>query len=150
MSVPPGRSERIAGVALALLGVAVAAEATTFEVAFLTDPVGPKALPYLSAFIFVVAGVVMAARPGAVAPWPPRPVLLRMAAAVGAFAAYALLLAPVGFVASTTAVVGTLSVLFGARPLHAFSAAFALAVVMWYGFVFALGLPLPLGAVWRL
>ena len=143
-----GRSERVAGVVLVLAGLGVAAEASTFTVGFMTDPVGPKALPYLSAFVFVVAGALLAWRPGAGPVWPARALVARMAGATAAFLVYAALLAPIGFFTATTAVVGTLSVLFGGPPRKAFAAAALLAAAMWFGFVYGLGLPLPMGALW--
>ncbi|MGD8321425.1 MAG: tripartite tricarboxylate transporter TctB family protein [Gemmatimonadota bacterium] len=146
---PPGVTDRVAGGILVLLGIAVGAEASTFEVAFLTDPVGPKALPYLAAAIFVVAGAVLLTRPGVRRSWPRRGVLLRMGGAVVAFGAYAAVLAPLGFTVSTTLAVGTLSVLFGGPWRRSFGAALTLSVVLWYLFVWVLGLPLPLGSVWR-
>ena len=142
------RSERIAGVILVLAGVAAAAEAMTFDVFFMVDPVGPKALPLLSAGIFVVTGVLLAARPTRGVVWPGRPKLLRMGGSIAAFLAYAGMLAPLGFFTATTAAVGALSTLFGAPPLRAFAAAAALATAMWFGFVFGLGLPLPIGELW--
>jgi putative tricarboxylic transport membrane protein len=141
--------DRIAGPLLVLLGVAVGAEASTFNVAFPTDPVGPKALPYLSALVFVVAGVVLIARPTMGAPWPHRTVLLRMAGATAAFGAYSALIAPLGFVVATTITVSALSSLFGGPWKKALGAAVTLSVVLWYLFVWVLGLPLPLGSVWE-
>ena len=66
-----------------------------------------------------------------------------------AFGAYAALIAPVGFVVATTATVASLSVLFGASLRKAVGAALTLSVVLWYLFVWVLGLPLPLGSVWE-
>ncbi len=144
-----GLGDRIAGAVLVALGVGVALDASTFDVAFLTDPVGPKALPLLSAVIFLAAGVILLARGGRRRPWPSGPVLLRMGAAAAVFAVYALLLAPLGFVVATTAAVCALSLLFGGPWRKSLGAATALSVVLWYLFVWALGLPLPLGAVWE-
>lgn len=141
-------SDRVAGVVLTVAGLAVAAEATTFDVTFMVDPVGPKALPMLSAVVFVLAGLSLAARPGTGPAWPGRSDVLRMVGATAAFVAYALALAPLGFFTATTAAVGTLSVLFGGPPKRAFAAAALLAGAMWFGFVYALGLPLPLGDLW--
>jgi putative tricarboxylic transport membrane protein len=149
MNVASTRTDRVAGVLLALLGVAVGAEATTFDVLFRTDPVGPKVLPMLSATVFVGSGLWLAVRPGRSGDWPPRPVLLRMAGAVAAFGAYAALLAPLGFVVATTATVSTLSMLFGAPWKKAVAAALTLSVVLWYLFVWVLGLILPLGSLWE-
>jgi putative tricarboxylic transport membrane protein len=127
----------------------VGAEATTFDVVFRTDPVGPKALPLLAAAIFVGSGTFLALRPGRGGAWPPRPVLMRMGGAVVAFGAYAALIAPLGFVVATTATVSALSLLFGAPRRNAVGAALTLAVVLWYLFVWVLGLPLPLGSAWE-
>ena len=134
---------------VAALGLAVGAEATTFDVLFRTDPVGPKLLPLVAAAIFVGSGVFLAARPGPGAPWPPGPVLARMAGAVAAFGAYAALIGPLGFVVATTGTVSALSLLFGGPWKKAVTAALTLSVVLWYLFVWVLGLLLPLGTVWE-
>lgn len=144
---PSGR--RASGAVLLLLGLGVGAEATTFNVTFLTDPVGPKALPFLSAVIFVVAGITLLVRPGPEPAWPARPTLIRMAGAVGAFGVYAALLAPLGFVVATTVTVSALSMLFNGPRTKSVAAALGLSVTLWYLFVWVLGLTLPLGTVWR-
>lgn len=149
MSEVSSRTDRVAGTVVAALGLAVGAEATTFDVLFRTDPVGPKALPLLAAAVLVGSGVYLAARPGRGATWPPRPTLVRMAGAVAAFGAYAALLAPLGFVVATTATVSALSILFGGPWKKAVAAAVTLSVVLWYLFVWVLGLLLPLGSVWE-
>ena len=145
----PTRTDRFTGAALGLLGAAVALEATTFDVLFLTDPVGPKALPMLAAGILVASGAMLLARPGIGGAWPGRSVLVRMVGAVAAFGAYAGLLAPLGFVLSTTATVASLSMLFGGPWRKSVGAAAVLSVTLWYLFVWLLGLPLPLGALWE-
>lgn len=149
MSDRSSRTDRVAGIVVTALGLAVGAEATTFHVLFRTDPVGPKVLPMLAAAIFVGCGLVLVARPGPGGPWPARPALLRMAGAVAAFGVYAALLAPLGFVVATTVTVTALSILFGAAWRKAATAALLLSVVLWYLFVWALGLPLPLGTLWE-
>jgi len=135
----PGRTDR----------VAVAAEATNFDVAFLTDPVGPKALPGLVAAILVVSGATLALRRGEPRSWPSGRVLVRMAGAVAAFGSYAAILPPLGFVVATTATVSALSMLFGGPWRRSLAAALTLSVVLWYLFVWVLGLPLPLGSMWE-
>lgn len=144
-----GVTGRAAGMVLLLLGAAVGGEAMTFHVTFLTDPVGPKALPLLSALIFVGAGVALLVRPGTPVAWPTPPVLVRMTGAVAAFGVYAALLSPLGFVVATTATVAALSLLFGGPPRKSVAAAVTLSVVLWYLFVWVLGLTLPLGTLWR-
>jgi putative tricarboxylic transport membrane protein len=142
------RTDRVAGAALAIAGLAIALEATTFEVAFLTDPVGPKALPLVAAVILFAAGGALLLRPRASSPWPSARVLGRMASATGVFLAYALVLEPMGFVLATTGTMTALSRLFGGSWLKSVVAAFALSVVLWYLFVWVLGLPLPMGLLW--
>jgi putative tricarboxylic transport membrane protein len=138
----------LTGVGLIILGLAVGATASTFDVAFLTDPVGPKALPLLAASLFVLTGGFLLARPKATPQWPSTSVSLRMAGAAASFVAYALLLVPLGFTVSTTLCVGALSLLFGGPTRKSLGAAFILTVALWYLFVWLLGLPLPLGALW--
>ena len=149
MSAASTRTDRVAGILVTALGLAVGAEATTFDVLFRTDPVGPKALPLLAAVVFVGSGAFLVARPGKGGTWPPRAILVRMGGAVAAFGAYAALLAPLGFVIATTATVSALSILFGGPWKKAVGAAVTLAVVLWYVFVWVLDLLLPLGSVWE-
>jgi putative tricarboxylic transport membrane protein len=144
------RSERLAGVCLALAAAAVAAEAATFRVAFLTDPVGPRALPWLAAIILGAAGTTMALRPGPSPAWPTPRVMVRLGGAVAVFLAYGIVLPSLGFVTSTTAAVAALSMLFGGPPLKSVLAALVLSACIWLLFVQVLALPLPLGTLWIL
>lgn len=139
---------RAPGVVLMVAGIACGVEASTFDVAFLTDPVGPKALPYLVAAILTLVGAQSALRPPTDGSWMTRSALQRVAAATAAFLVYAVALPWVGFFLSTTFVVATLSRLFGARVRPAAAAAAALAGGLWLIFVLGLGLPLPIGDLW--
>ena len=143
------KTDRVAGLGLALLAIAVVLEAMTFEVAFLTDPVGPKALPFVTGGILLVSGLYLVARPGPEPDWPHRDVLIRLGAATVAFTLYALLLQPLGFVVATVMVVTALGLLFGGALRQSLMAATALSATLWYLFVWALGLSLPLGGVWE-
>ena len=149
MNASSTRTDRIAGVLVTALGLAVGADATTFDVLFRTDPVGPKALPFLAALVFVGSGAFLTARPGRGGTWPPRAILVRMGGAIAAFGVYAALLSPLGFVVATTITVSALSILFGGPWKKAVGAAATLSVVLWYLFVWVLGLLLPLGSVWE-
>jgi putative tricarboxylic transport membrane protein len=146
VSGSPGN--RWIGVVLVLAGLAVGAEASTFDVAFLTDPVGPKALPFVVALIFMATGTFLAIRPGQTTRWPSRSTVIRMTGAIATFVGYALLLAPLGFVPATTLCVTSLSRLFGGPWRRSLGAALLLSVTLWYLFVWVLGLPLPLGSSW--
>jgi putative tricarboxylic transport membrane protein len=140
--------DRLVGAVLVLLGLAMGVEATTFDVAFVTDPVGPKALPLLAAGTLVLAGVHAIWRPrerdgsaGGSATW-------KVAAAAAAFLGYGLTLSFLGFFTATTLVVATLSILYGAPPAKGFAAAALLAAGLWLLFVLLLALPLPIGTLW--
>jgi len=148
-------ARRVAGCVLALSGALVAWEARSFEVGFLTDPVGPKALPGLVAVLFLFAGAAEAlARPSgdpaeSVA-WPERAVARSIGGVVASFVAYALLLPVLGFFLSTTAVVAAISALYGGPRGRGTLVAAVLAGALWLLFVQLLGLPLPVGSLWIL
>ena len=142
--------DRLPGLALVLAGVACGLEATTFDVAFLTDPVGPKALPLLVASVLVLAGAQAAVRPKIDVRWPGPAAWWRAAAAVAAFLVYALALPWIGFFLSTALVLSALSGLFGAGIRAAVPAAAIVSAALWLLFVQLLGLPLPIGELWIL
>lgn len=143
-----GRVERVAGAALVLGGVATAIEASTFDVAFLTDPVGPKALPALVATILVMSGLRLVLRPRAAIALPNRGVTMRMAGATFAFLIYAGILPWLGFFTSTSMVVTALALLYSGPGRGSIAAGLAVSGVLWLLFVALLGLPLPVGDLW--
>ena len=140
--------DRVPGLVLAIAGAAAGFEATTFDVNFMTDPVGPKALPYLVALTLVFAGLHAAVRPQLGTPWPSRQMLWKLAGATGAFLLYAAALGFLGFFLSTTLVVAGLSHLYGASPRRGVPAAALLSAALWLLFVQLLALPLPIGELW--
>lgn len=142
------RLDRVTGAALALLGVAVALEASTFDVAFMTDPVGPKALPLLVAGTLLVAGLAAVVSPREGLGLPDGATALRMAGAVAAFLLYAAALPWLGFFLSTTLVVTALALLYRGPPVGSAVAAAALSAALWLLFVPVLSLPLPVGDLW--
>lgn len=141
-------ADRLTGGILVLLGTAVGLEAVTFDVAFLTDPVGPKALPLLVAVMLVVAGLRAVARPRDDLSLPEAGTIVRVAGAVAAFLLYAVALPWIGFFLSTTLVVTALALLFRGPPARALASAAILSGVLWLLFVRALSLPLPVGDLW--
>lgn len=143
----PG-GDRATGIVLAAAGSALALEATTFDVAFMTDPVGPKAVPLLVAAMIFSAGVLAILRPREAADPPPGPTALRMAGAVAAFLVYAAALPWLGFFVSTTLVVLALGLLYRGPPASATVAAALLSGALWLLFVEVLALPLPVGDLW--
>lgn len=141
-------TDRIPGAVLIAVGALIGLEATGFDVAFLTDPVGPKALPLVAAVGLVLAGAQQARRPFVGMRWPERATLVRMGLGSAALIVYGLALPWLGFLLSTTAVVAALSLLFGAAPKRSVPAALALTVALWIVFVRVLALPLPVGDLW--
>jgi putative tricarboxylic transport membrane protein len=144
---PDGRlpADRIAGGLMMLLALATAWLARGFRVSFPADPVGPRALPLFAAGLLAAAGLSLLLRPGPPGPAVPRDARFPLAVAVGVLAAYPVVLPLLGFVASTTAAMGVLAVLFGAPPVRALVATSALAGALYLFFAYALGVPLPIG-----
>lgn len=146
MTGPPG--DRAAGAVLVAAALAVALEAGTFDVAFPTDPLGPKAFPLLAAVILGGGGFLLLVRPGDPPPWPPSPAWIRMGLATATFLVYPLLLAPLGFGVATTLEVTVLALLFRGSPVPSLAGAVAFTGLLWILFVHGLALPLPVGALW--
>lgn len=142
------RVDRVTGGTLLLMGVAAALEARTYDVAFMTDPVGPKALPFLVSTIFVVAGLASLLRPRTSVTLPERRTAVAMAAAAAAFLLYTVALPFLGFFASTTLVVLALALLYRGPPLPSLGAALVLSGALWLLFAALLSLPLPIGSLW--
>lgn len=143
MTVPS--SDRVSGLALALLAVLVVLEARTYTVGFLTDPLGPRAVPFLVALFLLASGIWLASKPGAHAVWPPAAVWRRLGFAVVALVVYAVLIDSLGFFITTTLTVTTLSVTFGGRTKQSVLAAALFTVTVYVLFVYLLGIPLPIG-----
>lgn len=140
--------DRVSGALFVLAGVAAALEAGTYDVAFMTDPVGPKALPYLVAFTLVAAGMSSLLRPRTTVPLPSRRASLRMAGAVVAFLIYAAALPLLGFFAATSMVVVALALLYRGPIGPSVAAALGLSGLLWLLFASLLSLPLPIGDLW--
>jgi putative tricarboxylic transport membrane protein len=143
----PATSARIAGAACVLLALACALHAAAFRVRFITDPVGPRALPWLAAALIGTGGLLLLLRPGPPTDSFRSTTLRRTLLAFAGFFAYAALIEVLGFILSTTLLVTLLALLFDGRPLHAVFAAAAIAVLIWLTFVSGLGVPLPVGTL---
>jgi putative tricarboxylic transport membrane protein len=139
-----GRTDR--GVALGLLFLAISygAAASTLQAGFLTDPIGPRAFPYLLAVILGSASVLLAIRPTNDTPgWPIRSIQFQIAIMILALVAYGYLIQPIGYLVSTTAMMFVLTLLFGATPLKGLLASAGLVLFLHVLFSTALGLYLP-------
>ncbi len=136
---------RAAALALVSLGFVALVLARDFTVAFPTDPLGPRAFPWLAAGLLVVCGVWTTLRakphPGEGPSAPPARAWL----ALLSFPAFALALDPLGFVAATTLEFGLLARLFGGRWTAGLGVGALFSVALFLLFVQGLGLPLPTG-----
>ena len=141
------RTDRVGGLVLLATAAAIAIEARTFNVKFLTDPLGPKALPFFVAGLVGLGGLLLVIRPDTEPVWPAGRIWFRLVAALVSFTVYAFLLAPLGFLVSTTLVVAALSLVFAGPPGRSLASAAVLSGVMYLVFVYGLGLSLPLGTL---
>jgi len=141
-----GHSERIAGSACVVAATTVALATRTFHVGFVTDPIGPRALPWLAAALLGLGGLILVLRPGKEPAWPPGGAPRRgVALTLSSFALYAVLIGPLGFVLATTLLMTALARVFGGRLVPGLLAGAAFSAVMWLLFVTGLGVPLPIG-----
>jgi putative tricarboxylic transport membrane protein len=140
-----GTTDRATGTLVVGLGIAAAWASRGFVVGFPADPVGPRALPLFSAAVLVAAAGALLLRPDPDPRWPGRRVVLRLGVAVVLLFAYPPLLPLTGFIVTTGGAVALLSLLFGGPPLRSTAAAFLFAGGLYLLFVYALGIPLPLG-----
>lgn len=138
-------TDRVLGAALAALGAAAVWGAQSLEVLFPGDPVGPKPFPTAAGVVLLACGLLVALRPAAPVAWPPPARLGAIAAAVGALAAYALLMRPLGFVLATALAVGVSAAVFGARAWAAAALGLATGTALFLLFDRVFEIPLPLG-----
>lgn len=144
MSLP---ADRVAGALAVLIGNVAILQARGFAHRFMTEPVGPRGIPYLGAILLVAGGVWMILRPGNDPTWPTRNVLARIGAVAVTLLAYALLLDVFGFFVTTTLAMTALGVVYGAPWRRGFVASAAFTAVLYLLFNVALGLTLPIGRV---
>lgn len=139
-------SDRAIGAALIVVALFHAGLASRYVVTFVADPLGPRAAPFLLAALLAVLGGWILLRPAPDArdaiEHPPSP---RSARAVAALLGYALLLPWLGFVLSTALLSGALARLAAGPALRAAALGTAFAGALYYLFVFALDVPLPVG-----
>lgn len=141
-----GTGPRVAGTVCVLFAGMAALIARTFRVGFVTDPIGPRALPWLAAALLGLGGALLVLRPGAEPQWPPAgPPRRAIASTLAAFALYAILVGPLGFVLATTLLMTALARVFGGRLVPGLLAGAAFSGVLWLLFVAGLGVPLPGG-----
>lgn len=140
------KGDRILGILMLLLAVAYGWEASQFPEPFGgAEAVGPETFPLILAALLGVSSLYLIVKPDADQPWPGVRTLLDLGFVLVVLAVFAAMLAPVGFVISTTLMVGVLSWRMGARPLPAGLTGVGCALVVYLLFNFVLELHLPAG-----
>lgn len=139
-------NDRIFGILLIVLAVAYGWGATQLPVPFGgSGAVGPETFPLLLAGLLGLSSLYLVVRPDPDNAWPLSRTGVELIIAVVVLVLYALLLAPLGFIISTTLAVGTLCWRMGSTPVRAYLTGLISGVVVFLLFNFALDLALPLG-----
>ena len=138
-------SDRVFGFIGLLLAAFYAWQATVIELSFISDPVGPKAFPFVIAIILALSSLVFILKPDPAPDWPAAGRIFEIAISVAVMVAYAQALPLVGFVLSTAVAASFLSWRLGAAPLRAVPAGIAIAVGIYIIFHLILGLSLARG-----
>lgn len=138
-------SDRIFGALGMALAVFYVWAATTIQLSFISDPVGPKIFPFIIAGLFGLSSLAIFFRPDAQPEWPSLTKLAEIAAGLAVMVAYVYLLPAVGFVVSTAFVSAFLSWRLGATPWAAAMAGCATSAGIYLVFHLILGLTLAAG-----
>jgi len=136
------RSDRILGLVTVVVALAYLASATQIQSSFFSDPMGPRAFPYLVGGLILLSGLVFIVKPDPSPHWPDARSWAALGIAAVVLVAYAYALKPMGFLVPT-AIAGTiLSYQIGPRVLPAILAGCGLSVGLFVVFKFLLGLSL--------
>ncbi len=131
------------------IGLALAAffiwQATTIQLSFISDPVGPKAFPIIIGVVLGLSSLVILLRPDAAPHWPALGRLAEIAGAVVALTLYALALPAVGFIIATALASAYLSWRLGTDPLRAALVGVLISIGIYIVFHLILGLSLAEG-----
>ena len=142
-------SDRIFG--LIALGVALfyVWSATAIQTSFLSDPMGPRAFPYIIGGVMAVSALFIVLMPDEEPVWPKPGVFLKIAFAVVVLIAYAESLRPAGFLLPTAVAAGILSYQISPRIVPAILTGVLLSVGLFVVFKYGLGLGLfPIPREW--
>jgi len=139
------RSGRAGALAVIAFAAILAGATSRIDYAFSSDPLGPRAFPYMIAAALGACGVWYLLRPGEAEPWSDGATLARGAFLVALTAIAVGAMDMIGFPAAALAMAGATAWLFGARPALALGIG-AVQAVFWYVlFRHLLGTYLPAG-----
>lgn len=141
-------TDRVTGGLLLVLSLGYAYQARSFDVGFMADPIGPKAMPFIIAAFMFLFSLYLVIRPDPEPDWPVRRVWVNKGLVLLSFVLYAYALVPLGFLLSTTLQVTFLAVMFKGKIWKGLAAAVVASLVLYSIFVLLLGIPLPVGKIW--
>ena len=138
-------SDRVFGVISLFLIVFYAWGASLTQESFLPQPVGPKVMPYILAFLGSICSIYFIVRPDDEPTWPSRYGWLEIISAILVMYAYAHLLSILGFVIASSFCASYFVWRFLARPMEAIVAGVIISVTIYIIFNLILGLSLAKG-----
>jgi putative tricarboxylic transport membrane protein len=137
---------RVTGAVMIAFALAYGFLARGYVVTFIADPLGPRAAPWLLSGLMLVLGVWLLLRPDATGAHDvERRARRRVTLALFAFLAFAVLLSWTGFILTTALLTALLAWIAGGPPVRAAAAGGLFGAALYYIFVFALDVPLPIG-----
>ena len=138
-------TDRITGIVLLLFAFLYGWGASRIRIGFGSDPLGPKAFPYMLAITLGIIAIFIILRTDPEPKWISARSWLNLIFVFISFIAYAYLLVPLGFILATTLETGFVGQRFGAKWWLALIVGLASSLIMYVLFVYALNLPLPIG-----
>ena len=135
-------SDRIFGLVVVLVALVYVFGATQIQTSFLSDPVGPKAFPYIIAGVAILAAFIVILFPDAEPKWPPLAIFGKLLFAVVVLTGYAYTLKPLGFIIPTAVAAGLISLQIRPQALLSIITGTGLSVSLFIVFKYALGLGL--------
>lgn len=141
------RNGRIAAAILLICSAILAISASQIEYAFSSDPLGPRAFPYLLAAALAFCAIWYYLTPGESEPWPRGDVLRGAVILVSVTTVSVALMDLLGFLPAAFTMCAVAAYLFGAAPLTAVGVGAAQALFWFLLFNYALGTYLPSGSL---
>jgi putative tricarboxylic transport membrane protein len=141
------RSGRITAVILLAFAVILAIATSQIEYAFSSDPLGPRAFPYILSAALAICSVWYLLRPGAADPWPHSQMLISAFALIAVTAIAIGLMDHIGFLPAAFVMCSCAAYLFGASVPAAIGIG-AVQAAFWFAlFKYGLGTYLPAGTL---
>lgn len=140
-------SGRVAAAILLTFAAVLAVAASRIEYAFASDPLGPRAFPYLLSAALAICAVWYFLRPGSADPWPQSQTMRSAVSLIAVTAVAVGVMDHIGFLPVAFIVCAWAAYLFGAKPGGALVIG-AVQAAFWFAlFKYALGTYLPAGTL---